>query len=168
MVAVVGPLQLLGWWDGVDAVGGWAWRSTSSLQSPSRSKDAASHCVRPHLLSPFTCGARCPVLFLPPNPFLQPPHTCAGASGFVIEPSVAQEFRLPAFGDLSIAGVAGKVRGTGVRPKGRACTLHWERECFCLWCFDLWAQCTHTINTVGPQRLLTPHASNHTFIGSVV
>jgi hypothetical protein len=37
-------------------------------------------------------------------------HVCpAGASGFVIEPKVAEEFRLPAFGDLSIAGIAGKV-----------------------------------------------------------
>jgi hypothetical protein len=33
-----------------------------------------------------------------------------GASGFVIEPEVAERHRLPAFGDLSIAGIAGKVR----------------------------------------------------------
>jgi hypothetical protein len=34
----------------------------------------------------------------------------AGASGFVIEPAVADRYKLPAFGDLSIAGIAGKVR----------------------------------------------------------
>jgi predicted aspartyl protease len=32
-----------------------------------------------------------------------------GASGFVIEPSVADQYQLPMFGDLRIAGVAGKV-----------------------------------------------------------
>lgn len=32
-----------------------------------------------------------------------------GASGLVIEPSVAKQFGLPTFGDLKIAGVSGKV-----------------------------------------------------------
>jgi predicted aspartyl protease len=32
-----------------------------------------------------------------------------GASGFVIEPGVADQYELPMFGDLRIAGVAGKV-----------------------------------------------------------
>jgi hypothetical protein len=32
-----------------------------------------------------------------------------GASGFVIEPGVADQYELPTFGDLRIAGVAGKV-----------------------------------------------------------
>jgi predicted aspartyl protease len=34
-----------------------------------------------------------------------------GASGFVIEPGVADQYELPTFGDLRIAGVAGKVSG---------------------------------------------------------
>lgn len=34
-----------------------------------------------------------------------------GASGLVIEPSVAEQYGLPTFGDLRIAAVSGKVGG---------------------------------------------------------
>lgn len=53
------------------------------------------------------------------NMCVSPPPP-AGASGFVIEPAVADRYRLPAFGDLSIAGIAGKVGVGGDAPGGAA------------------------------------------------
>lgn len=74
-------------------------------------------------------------------------HVCpAGASGFVIEPKVAEEFRLPAFGDLSIAGIAGKV---------------------CVVCVGVLCMCVHVHGGVClPLRVLAS-TYVHTLIGSV-
>lgn len=43
-------------------------------------------------------------------PHPRPPPGSAGASGFVLEPSVAESLGLEAFGELHITGVSGKVK----------------------------------------------------------
>lgn len=112
-----GLWQLLGCWDGVvhasdrHLFGGTRRRggvavaaAPQSLQSPTKAQTSQPTVRAPTHPAALACVALC-CLPLPPY------KTLAGASGFVIEPCVAQEFRLPAFGDLSIAGVAGKVSG---------------------------------------------------------